>query len=472
MRSPFVSVIIPAYNGGDLLVEAIQSVLNQTYPHFELIVVDDLSPEPAELVVRKFNDRRLRCIIQQENQGAVAARRAGVHASSGEIIAFLDQDDLFHPEKLQTHVAFLNQHPEIDITYNSRFEINLGSESVRGIWVAPQTVTLTDLVMGFPFSPSDTVLRREAALREDIWDQSYVLNDGERIFNGGEIVFGGRLALAGCRFANVGRALNYRRYHPRRIYKGLSSRCKSERTCQEMILDDPRCPKDVQAIRDQAIMNTYLVWTYYAFAQGETAVGQEFLREAVHLNPSIVEGKPCKLVNFWVLYSAIDESIDPAEHLDALFSQLPVELSFVSSQLDWGVAYSYLIRGMQAVFWDNKEWGHSSVARAAELGAQVDNTLIDDLTYQLMAYKNEFGELAVQKVVQNLSAALQQLGSQNARRLKANYNINQAFKSYRDREYDQVAAKVIQALRHNPKYLLNRGVMAMLYRSTFGLDPS
>ena len=154
-------------------------------------------------MIQRFDDARLKLIVHAKNQGAVAARKTGVDAASGEIIAFLDQDDLFHPEKLQAHVAFLEQHPEIGLTYNARFEIEAESRVIRGIWQPPQAVTLGDLVLGFPFSPSDTVLRREFAMRPEIWDQSFVLHGEEKIFNGGEIVFGGRLVLGGCKLASV-----------------------------------------------------------------------------------------------------------------------------------------------------------------------------------------------------------------------------------------------------------------------------
>ena len=324
--SPIVSVIIPADNGGRFLVEAVQSVLDQTYPNFELIVVDDQSPEKVTDLLKDFTDPRLTCLVHETNQGAVAARHTGVRAASGDIIAFLDQDDLFHPEKLQAHVQFLQQHPDIGVTYNARFEIDAHTRAVRSIWQPPDIMTLGALLLGFPFSPSDTVLRRELAVRDEIWDQSYVHHDGEMIFNGAEIILGCRLALSGTGFANVGRVLNYRRYHPNRVFKGLSSRCRAERTCQDLILGDPRCPEDVTALRDEAFMNTYRIWAYYAFAQGETAAGQSFTREAVRLAPSISEADPCGLIGFMVDCCATDSSVELEEHSNKIVAQFPSEI--------------------------------------------------------------------------------------------------------------------------------------------------
>ena len=101
MGTPKVSVIIPAYNGKEYLAEAIRSVLDQTYPNFEIVVVDDASPEFLWDIINKFNDPRVRIIRHERNFGAVAARQTGFKASSGDIIALLDQDDLFHKKNFK-----------------------------------------------------------------------------------------------------------------------------------------------------------------------------------------------------------------------------------------------------------------------------------------------------------------------------------------------------------------------------------
>ncbi|MBE2224694.1 MAG: glycosyltransferase family 2 protein, partial [Anaerolineae bacterium] len=282
MSDPIVSVIIPTYGGANYLAEAIQSVLNQTYPNFELIVVNDASPDDTHQLMEQFDDERLNYIVHKENQGAVAARETGLQASSGDLIAFLDQDDLFHPEKLEAYVAFMGEYPEIGVSYNGRFEINAITNAIREIWQPPLSVTLEDMIVGFPFAPSDTVFRRKWVFNEGIWDYNVGKGD-EVVVNGGEYVYCGRLYFAGCKFAGIDRALNYRRYHPNRVYSDLEQRCESEHYCQEIILTDPRCPADVQSVRDTAHMNTNLVWAYYAFAQEETKLGQKFLNHAIQL---------------------------------------------------------------------------------------------------------------------------------------------------------------------------------------------
>ncbi|HRW06852.1 MAG TPA: glycosyltransferase family A protein, partial [Caldilineaceae bacterium] len=101
---PKVSVLIPAYKQAAYLGAAIESVLNQSYHNFELIVVSDASPDHTDEVVARYPDPRLIFIEHEENQGLPAARNTGLRAATGEIFALLDADDLFHREKLAAHV--------------------------------------------------------------------------------------------------------------------------------------------------------------------------------------------------------------------------------------------------------------------------------------------------------------------------------------------------------------------------------
>lgn len=114
-----VSVIIPAYNVEAYIATTIQSVLNQTYRHFEILVVDDGSPDRSKEICKQFNDPRIK-ILEQENQGVSAARNRGIRHSKGDYLAFLDGDDLWKPKKLEKHVQHLNHSPDVGVSF-SRF---------------------------------------------------------------------------------------------------------------------------------------------------------------------------------------------------------------------------------------------------------------------------------------------------------------------------------------------------------------
>lgn len=108
---PEVSVIIPSYNHAAFLRQAVNSVLQQTWQDFELIVVDDGSSDDSLRILSTITDARL-SVISQENRGAHAAINRGIHASSGRILAILNSDDLYHPQHLEKAIAALQSQPQ------------------------------------------------------------------------------------------------------------------------------------------------------------------------------------------------------------------------------------------------------------------------------------------------------------------------------------------------------------------------
>lgn len=110
---PRISAIIPAYNPGSLIEETIRSIQAQTVPVYEIIVVDDGSTDDtAERVQQRWPDIRY---IYQENAGDGAARAQGIKLARGELLAFLDADDLWTPTKLETQLAYLERDPQLQI---------------------------------------------------------------------------------------------------------------------------------------------------------------------------------------------------------------------------------------------------------------------------------------------------------------------------------------------------------------------
>jgi len=121
---PVVSVILPTYNRAYILSRAIQSVLNQTYSNFELIVIDDASTDNTERVVLGFKDSRIRYIRHEENKGGAAARNTGIRYAEGDLIAFQDSDDEWLPPKLEKQVGILQEaSAEVGVVYSGFWKI-------------------------------------------------------------------------------------------------------------------------------------------------------------------------------------------------------------------------------------------------------------------------------------------------------------------------------------------------------------
>ena len=119
---PLVSVVVPTYNSARFIGEAVKSVIEQTYSHHEIIVVDDGSTDNTKDVLRPF-DGRIR-YLHQENRGPSAARNAGIKAAKGEYVCFLDADDLWLPQKLELQVAYMDCHQDVGVLFSDHEEFD------------------------------------------------------------------------------------------------------------------------------------------------------------------------------------------------------------------------------------------------------------------------------------------------------------------------------------------------------------
>ncbi|MGY0287368.1 MAG: glycosyltransferase family 2 protein [Candidatus Methanodesulfokora washburnensis] len=128
-NSSLISVILPTYNRARLLRRAIQSILNQTYQNFEIIVVDDCSNDNTEEVVKSFCDKRIRYIRNRRHMGAPFSRNIGIKVAHGKYIAFQDSDDIWLPKKLAKQInAFENSPKEVGVVYTSFWRIEEGKK--------------------------------------------------------------------------------------------------------------------------------------------------------------------------------------------------------------------------------------------------------------------------------------------------------------------------------------------------------
>jgi glycosyltransferase involved in cell wall biosynthesis len=128
---PKVSVVIPTHNRASFLQAAIQSVLNQTFQDFEIIVVDDASEDQTGEVVQSFTDPRLRYMRHETSRGQGATRNAGLHQASGEYVALLDDDDEWMLQKLEKQVALLDGSPsKVGMVYAGVCRVEVSSKRV------------------------------------------------------------------------------------------------------------------------------------------------------------------------------------------------------------------------------------------------------------------------------------------------------------------------------------------------------
>jgi glycosyltransferase involved in cell wall biosynthesis len=158
---PLVSIIIPCYNAGSFIKEAIQSVVEQSYSNKQIIFINDGSSDDSLKIASHFKDL---IIIDQENRGVSYARNQGIKKANGEFIALLDADDFFLPANLEQKVPYLTQHPECVLVHAKEQIFEDGQREVEishgmGGRVLNQLLNFKETVI---HSPSSVLIRKTA----------------------------------------------------------------------------------------------------------------------------------------------------------------------------------------------------------------------------------------------------------------------------------------------------------------------
>jgi glycosyltransferase involved in cell wall biosynthesis len=175
-KTPTVSVIIPTRNRSQLIRRAIQSVQDQTYHDFEIIIVDDASTDDTAEVVGEFEDQKIKYIRHEQTKGAPAARNTAVRISNGEYIAFIDDDDEWLPEKLQMQIsAFRAAKPKVGIVYSAFWRIEgtkktfFPSAKIRKKQGNLQKALLSGNFIGLPTA----IVKRQCFEKAGFFDESF-----------------------------------------------------------------------------------------------------------------------------------------------------------------------------------------------------------------------------------------------------------------------------------------------------------
>jgi len=169
-QEPLVSAVIPTYNGWQNLVEAVESVLAQEYPHVEIIVVDDGSTDATQARMQQYSDRIV--YTRQENRGPAAARNAGLDIANGEFIAFLDSDDLWRQDKIGKQVEFFRSHPQVGIVCTDAREFDetgtFAESFLAQFGDVPHNGLILETIAATAFPLTSTVMIRRACIEDGL----------------------------------------------------------------------------------------------------------------------------------------------------------------------------------------------------------------------------------------------------------------------------------------------------------------
>jgi glycosyltransferase involved in cell wall biosynthesis len=287
MSQPQVSVIIPTFNCAQYLPAAIDSVLAQTYPDFELIVIDDGSTDHTAEVLQAYGDRVQ--AIRQTNQGVALARNHGIQQAQGEWIAFLDADDVLLPHKLAAQLELAAAHPEVGIIHSGWRRVDRQGQLLMVVepWHQIPELTLESWLRWKPVLPSAMLFRRHWLEQAGGFDPRFPpAEDTELIL---------RLALMGCEAKWLPQVtVDYRQHESSAMHRGLPQ-AKSLAAVIDHFFAQPNLPESIRWLEKQTRYNT-LVWiAWYLHYTGHPAGMVEHLQRSWQYAPYT----PLEMVVHW-----------------------------------------------------------------------------------------------------------------------------------------------------------------------------
>ena len=272
-----ISVIIPTYNCDRYIVQAVESVLQQQDCQYEVIVIDDGSTDSTQEVLQPYQDR-IR-YIRQQNQGVAAARNHGIDLAQADIIAFLDADDYFLPNKLALQGAIFAKRPDLGIVHSGWQRVDAQGNKLLDIcpWEKIPELTLETWLHHKPVLPSAMMFRRE-------WLQ-YVGGFDPRFPPAEDTDLVLKLALKGCKSTWLRQiTVCYRQHEQSAMHKGLPQ-ARSLSAVTDNFFAQPDLPDTVR-LAEQAVRYGTLVWTaWYLYYTGNQDEMVKYLQQAWDYRP-------------------------------------------------------------------------------------------------------------------------------------------------------------------------------------------
>jgi glycosyltransferase involved in cell wall biosynthesis len=274
---PLVSVIIPAYNQGPWLARAIGSALGQTYPHVEVIVVNDGSTSTVTRDTAARYEGRI-VYIEKANGGVASARNVGLEAAKGELIALLDQDDAWLPHRLERGVPALLTNPGVGVVHSSYYlvdERGMRTDEVRlppGRWKP-----LPKLLLEVQVSSCTTLFPRALAVEAGGFDPGLNGSDDWDLWL--------RLALAGHDFYCIGEPLAEYRVHSGMTSADDDMMVSTGFRVLDKFYAQPGLPAEAYAAKAMAYYNKHAWAVALRYGRGEFDRAGEHMREAARLHP-------------------------------------------------------------------------------------------------------------------------------------------------------------------------------------------
>lgn len=249
---PTISVIIPAYNAEKTIKQTIESVFNQTFNNFELIVINDGSQDSTMEILGSISDPRLK-VFSYPNSGVAASRNRGISSASGEYISFLDADDLWTPDKLEAQFQALQENTQAAVAYSWTDCIDESGQFLRrGYYISVSGNVYQKLLLtNFLENGSNPLIRKEALNKVGDFDESLIPAEDWDIY----------LRLAACyHFVAVQSVQILYRISTN---SGSTNVSRMEKACVQIINKTfNQIPSSLHYLKHQSLANIYKILIY------------------------------------------------------------------------------------------------------------------------------------------------------------------------------------------------------------------
>lgn len=451
---------MPTYNRGVRLMEAIESVLAQTYPSVELIVVDDGSSDDTAQRLEQIRGRVT--TLSQPNQGQAAARNLGLQASTGTFITFLDDDDLIFPTKIARQVHYLQNHPEAGLVTCRHYRMDETGHLVSRAGLLPEGQVLNQLLLSDFIWMGAPLLRRECLKTVGNFDTNLPWRG--RFAEDWDLWL--RLAEAGVHFGCVQDLLGAYQITSIQPTTHLTPAAEGAIAVLDKLFARPNLPEAVLSFQGRSYAACYLWLSFLHYAAQQWPQAQQMLCEALRHDPDL-RLKPDDCLEKLTARALSHRVADPLVFAQAVFDHLPTAADFLHSYRDQVMGHIAFQLALRCFNTGDEETGQAHMTTAWQLAP----ALFQDAT----AFIERVGQAAFHFVLNDPARFVAGLLAHVPEPIRAwrslrpqilgHIHLARAFEGYAAQQRRSTLVHLGQAIRYQPAYLRNRGVLSIFVRS-------
>ena len=339
---PDVSVIIPTYNRANLLSAAIESVLAQTYSDYELLIVDDGSTDNTRDVVLSYTDPRIR-YLHKNNGGLASARNFGLREAQGRYVAFLDDDDLYLPDKLAIQVNFLDAHPDVGWVNAGYLATDMQGNVLEEVrpWLSYSDLGVETWLFACPAVVHAVQVRREWLEHIGGFDDHFRASEDWDAWL--------RLAYAGCTMQWVEEIVCVYRFHGDNMVRAVQA--KSERNIEVLLkfFSLPDLPTALLQKREAALAQMYLRNAASKFQVALIDEAKQDVLAALHGSPQLAANGGEKIYEMLLGYAGSPLVDDPIAYTHCVVMHLRPILKISWAKRRKLIGTSYMAQFFRAI---------------------------------------------------------------------------------------------------------------------------